>query len=116
MQVTIELPEIEGFEYTGEYRVPGVDEYYFNNDDSAHLCITKWHKMYKYPILRKLKPKREFKDGAFYPAQMDGLNIVVYADTASSEVLLWTDMEKTYFIESAFDWIGAELEIKWGEG
>ena len=37
MDVLIDLPEIEGYEYTGEYRCPKVEEYYLDgNGVSCH--------------------------------------------------------------------------------
>lgn len=115
MKIEIDLPEIEGFEYTGLFRVPEVDEYYLNKEGFSHHCVKQWHGMHCYFILRKIVPKREFKDGAFYPVQMDGLNKVVYAELSPrSNPIFWTG-DECCFIESAFSWIGEELNINWEE-
>jgi len=120
MKIEIELPEIEGFSYTGEHRVPKEEEWFIDLDGSPFRrgsFIPEEDEEDKYLILRKLKPKREFKDGAFYPAIMSGFNVCVYADTHTyDKVIFWINQDRMHLSESAFSWIGPELVIEWGEG
>ena len=56
-KVEIDLPDIEGFEYTGEYRAATIGEYILNNgtvyqrNDIPYTLYEKRH------ILRKKKPE-----------------------------------------------------------
>lgn len=62
MKVQIDLPEIPGYEYTGEYRCPKPDEPFMHVD---RVCAHPGHLDEQFPILRKLEPKptyRPFKD------------------------------------------------------
>ena len=55
MKVEIELPEVPGYEYTGEYRSPETGEFFGHNGE-AKQCT--YHGCSEYPILRvKEKPK-----------------------------------------------------------
>ncbi len=53
MKVEIDLQEIEGFEYTSEYRTPKVGEYIL----IAGSVITAQGHTYEYPILKKIEPE-----------------------------------------------------------
>ena len=53
MKVEIDLPEIEGFEYTGEYRSAETGEYISINN---HVITAQGH-IYEYPILKKKEPE-----------------------------------------------------------
>jgi hypothetical protein len=55
MKIELDLPEIEGYEYTGEFRVPAVGEYIsFNNKakENKNDCLIIQH-----IILKKKAPK-----------------------------------------------------------
>lgn len=55
MKVEIELPEVPGYEYTGEYRRPEIDEFFWNKGEAIQC---KYDFSSEYPILRvKEKPK-----------------------------------------------------------
>lgn len=70
MKVEIDLPEIEGYEYTGEYRVPKRGEYYFFKDNdgawaaSGDVCNN-------HHILRKKRWRAEYY-GAYWIIDTDG--------------------------------------------
>lgn len=114
MKIEIDLPEIEGFEYTGEYRIPVKGEWgHRKHTDGAFkfgevgLCADRWH------ILRKLKPKREFKDGAFYPVKWNGQQGVVVCFYSYSKEPMFSLMNGCNAVqEDLFTWIGEELNIK----
>ena len=53
MKIELDLPEIEGFEYTGEYRIAEPGEYILIHD----YTITAQGRSSKYPILKKKAPK-----------------------------------------------------------
>ncbi len=57
MNVNIELPLIDGFEYTGEYRSPKVSEYYLGWYDIAVLADYTWTNGEKRFILTKARPR-----------------------------------------------------------
>ena len=113
MKIEIELPEIEGFEYTGEFREPVRNDWaYCANTKEAFQfetigSDTKWH------ILRKLKPPREFNVGAFYP--------VIYKDRERDIAEYYSNRNEFSTINygicilDAFSWIGEEIKIEWGE-
>lgn len=55
MKVELELPEVPGYEYTGEYRRPEINEFFWN---SVIVVQCKYDFSFEYPILRvKEKPK-----------------------------------------------------------
>ena len=54
MKIELELPEIEGFEYTGEYRAPKKGEWFF---DSGEALMETSEDSCEYPILKKIAPK-----------------------------------------------------------
>lgn len=60
MKVELELPEIKGFEYTGEYRAPRHDEWFYNDDR-----VTKAESDYmaEYPIMRPVAKWRDARPG-----------------------------------------------------
>jgi len=64
MKIEIELPEIPGYEYTGEFRKATYDEYYLDIDTDRFLEYNEIRKTeYSYPILKKLDdPKLPKKD------------------------------------------------------
>ncbi len=117
MKIEIELPEIEGFSYTGEYRQPKLGESYIYNLEygkgKVKECFVPAPSGCNKFIMKKLKPKREFKDGAFYPVVYgcDGLLDVVQYDGEKFESIHYNECSR-----GAFSWIGAELGIAWGEG
>lgn len=53
MKIELDLPEIEGFEYTGAYRTAEIGEYVLIHD---HVIECQGHS-YEYPILKKKAPK-----------------------------------------------------------
>ena len=53
MKVTIDLPEIEGFEYTGEYRGPNKGEHYY---DEGKQLVAQAARHAACPILKKKAP------------------------------------------------------------
>ena len=53
MKIELDLPEIEGFEYTGAYRTAEIGEYVLIHD---HVIECQGHS-YEYPILKKKEPK-----------------------------------------------------------
>ena len=53
--VTVNLPAIEGYEYTGEYRFPEAGEYYM---DRSTVVTCTYNYNAEYPILRKLPTQR----------------------------------------------------------
>ena len=60
MKITLDLPDIEGFEYTGEYRTPVKDEYFANGEAAKLATVHACH----YPILKKKEPEyKVFKIG-----------------------------------------------------
>ena len=56
MKIEIDLPEIEGYEYTGEFRGPRGGEYFKNLKGVDH---TNCDVMAEYPILKKKAPDYE---------------------------------------------------------
>ena len=52
MKVKLDLPDIEGFEYTGEYRMSKTGEYI---SVGGHVITSQGH-AYEYPILKKKAP------------------------------------------------------------
>ncbi len=55
MKVTLDLPEIEGFEYTGEYRQAKTGEPYMILNGKVESCIGGSNSLY--PILKKIEPE-----------------------------------------------------------
>ena len=112
MKIEMEMPEIEGYEYTGEQREPKADEYFLDLDGRPfrRLSFIPEDEEDKYIILRKLKPKREFKDGAFYPVIISSVEVVRRYDSESNEFdAVRADYE-------GLSWIGEELVIECVEG
>ena len=60
MKVELELPEIEGFEYTGEYRKAKSGEYW-----GVGFTIYTGPSINPYPILREKRWRADFKTGYF---------------------------------------------------
>jgi len=56
MKITLDLPEIEGYEYTGEYRAPRNTEYHLSDSGMA-FCNDNFVGNVKYLILKKKAPK-----------------------------------------------------------
>jgi len=76
VKVEMELPRIQGFEYTGEYRTPKVGEAYLYDPDDAEV-ITAVHLITaEYPIMRKAEVWREAR-----PSDLDNGPVVCrYSD------------------------------------
>ena len=56
MKIELELPEIPGYEYTGEYRPPKAGEWFCAGDGTATRA---WHNFTScHPILRKVEPSK----------------------------------------------------------
>jgi hypothetical protein len=55
MKVTLDLPDIEGYEYTGEYRIAEPMEYFMEELQAARL--SEYRTDSEYPILKKKAPK-----------------------------------------------------------
>ena len=88
MKIELELPEIEGFEYTGEYRIPLYGEYYQILREAQQNKGKTYN--YNYPILRKKKPKyktttvdtgRELFRYVEIQALKDAMTIIKYMDS-----------------------------------
>jgi len=124
MKIEIDLPELEGFEYTGEYRKPNDGEYHYCEvRESAHCdSIRLLHDKTPSLILRKLEPKRKFKDGAFYPVRVEHdirkgqfFCHVAECSVDGSSIIFWpTQCNENYELKD-FSWIGEEIKIEWGE-
>ena len=69
MKIELDLPEIEGYEYTGEYRRPKEDEYYKGTVDARQADSDSGS---EYPILKKKAPKYLTvpSDGSIYGKQL----------------------------------------------
>jgi hypothetical protein len=57
MKITLDLPEIEGYEYTGEFRRAKDREPYMTSGGGVESCIGGSNS--QYPILKKKAPKYE---------------------------------------------------------
>jgi hypothetical protein len=55
MKITLDLPEIEGYEYTGEFRRAKDREPYMTSGGEVESCIGGSNS--QYPILKKKAPK-----------------------------------------------------------
>jgi hypothetical protein len=55
MKIELDLPEIEGYEYTGEYRIAEVMEYFMEELQASRLRESRTDS--EYPILKKKAPK-----------------------------------------------------------
>lgn len=109
MKVEIELPELpKRFEYTGEYRRPKEGEFFSNY---GIICKAEVDTTVEYPILRKVKPPREFKDGSFYPVKFYGKKFIAHCEYGE----LWIHDGFDFFGQDNFSWIGEELDIEWGD-
>ena len=54
MKIEIELPEIEGFEYTGEYRPPNADDWFLDGIGKPYQYRTNnYEGRPPFPILKK---------------------------------------------------------------
>lgn len=60
MKVELELPEIKGFEYTGEYRAPKYEEWFYND---IHVIRAESDYMAEYPIMRPVIKWRDARPG-----------------------------------------------------
>ena len=58
MKVELELPEVAGYEYTGEYRPFAVGEFYYNENE-VHKAT--WSSSSCYPIMKAIKRKEKPK-------------------------------------------------------
>ena len=58
MKVEIEVPELPGYEYTGEYR-PFVFGEFFYDKNEVHKAT--WNSSSCYPIMKAIKPKEKPK-------------------------------------------------------
>ena len=56
MKITLDLPEIEGYEYTGEHRQATSGDIFLNSQNEMHV-ITNTSTHGHYPILKKKAPK-----------------------------------------------------------
>ena len=57
MKITLDLPEIEGYEYTGEYRIAEPMEYFMEELQAVRFSDERTDS--DYPILKKKAPKYE---------------------------------------------------------
>ena len=58
MKIKLDLPEIEGFEYTGEYRAPNSDDWFLDGTGKPYQCQTSnYEGRPSFPILKKKAPK-----------------------------------------------------------
>lgn len=109
-KVTLDLPDVPGYEYTGEYREPKVDEYFY--------CMY-YGKQVKHggtlggenasPILRKL---RTFDERAHYAIILkdhpDRKRVAKYE--GGSFWMIGTDEA---FTPAQCQWVGREIQIDW---
>ena len=77
MKVALELPEIEGFEYTGEYRKAKSGEYW-----GVGFTIYTGPSINPYPILREKRWKAEF-GGSYYTIACGGVVYTTEDDSFS---------------------------------
>lgn len=62
MNVLVDLPEIEGFEYTGEYRVPKDGEWFLDGTNNPYKYSGTFEMLSPLPIIKKKAPKyKKFK-------------------------------------------------------
>jgi hypothetical protein len=54
MKIELDLPEIEGYEYTGEYRPPQKNEFF---SEEGKAVLSRHDSSCDYPILKKKAPK-----------------------------------------------------------
>lgn len=64
VKVQIELPTLEGYEYTGEFRLPKMGEWYLCHASGPMFAQVDFE-LYSFPILRKVwqEPAGIFKPG-----------------------------------------------------
>jgi hypothetical protein len=53
MKIEIELPEIDGFEYTGEYKIPNIEDHYLDSSLNPNFAMEKICS--PYPILKPIE-------------------------------------------------------------
>jgi hypothetical protein len=67
MKIELDLPEIEGYEYTGEYRTVEAYDYYLEASNEAVFQPPNCGKTIgHYPILKKKAPKYAILKGAAF--------------------------------------------------
>ena len=89
MKVEIELQEIEGFEYTGEYRPPVKGEHYY---DEGKQLVAQAARHDAHLILKKIAPKyttiwidREFGNGCHWYNVQNHQNRVEFVEIKALE-------------------------------
>ena len=60
-KVTLDLPEIKGYEYTGEYRAPLCGEYWAESRTVFCMPVEEHHF-----IIRKIRPRAKFGEAYHY--------------------------------------------------
>ena len=74
MKVSVELPEIEGYEYTGEFRAPQYGENYLNTLNLPSISMTISSGCESEPKAIILRPKRwRAKEGSNYYTIAQGI-------------------------------------------
>jgi hypothetical protein len=63
MKITFDLPDIEGYEYTGEYRPPQKKEFF---SEEGKAVLSRHDSSCDYPILKKKAPKYAILKGAAF--------------------------------------------------
>jgi hypothetical protein len=67
MKITLDLPEIEGYEYTGEYRAAKASEWFLDGTNKPYQYPTNNHaSRIPFPILKKKAPKYAILKGAAF--------------------------------------------------
>jgi hypothetical protein len=76
MKIELDLPEIEGFEYTGEHRQAEAGDYYLEATNEAVFQVASCGKTIgHYPILKKKAPKYKVLDSVAF----DGVYVEIKA-------------------------------------
>ena len=113
MKIEIDLPEIEGFEYIGEYRIPEEDEWFlYGNGSPEKVGLSPI--VHIFPILRKVEPPREFKEGAWYPVELN-VGKVITCRYAEDSFRVMHHFGSSLIVRDGIMKIGEEIKIDWGE-
>lgn len=108
-KVTLDLPDVPGYEYTGEYREPLKDESFWcmYSEKARHLGNVGSGQAA--PILRKV---RTFDDYAHYVVILkdhpDRKRVAQYEGGS-----FWVIGTDEYFTPAQCQWIGREIELDW---
>jgi len=96
MQIELDLPEIEGYEYTGEYRVAEAMEYFMEELQAVRYSDNRTAS--DYPILKKKAPKYEVITQGDFLQLCEGRRSG-YVDLSARYVEIKAIMSAIYVIE-----------------